>query len=86
MIREDELFVKLIDEIVYVVEKIVPWVDVVKESLDALSGSFDVVADEVDSSFAKTDLFGQQLEFGNGAWSVLKMSCYFKYKQWFQNN
>lgn len=85
MIIEDKLFVKLIDEIVYVVEKIVPWVYVVEESLNALSGSFDMVADEVDSSFAKTDLFGQQLEFGNGAWSILKMSCYFKYKQWFEN-
>ena len=57
-IREDKLFVKLIDEIVDVVEKIVPWVDVVEKSLDALACSFDVIADEVDSSFAKADLFG----------------------------
>jgi len=67
MIREDKLFVKLIDEIVYVVEKIVPRVNVVKECLNALGCSFSVVVDEIDPSFAKADLFGEQLELGNGA-------------------
>lgn len=64
---KDELFVKLINEIVDVVEKIIAGIDVILENLDALVGSFGVVVDQLDSSFTKTDLLRQQLELGNGA-------------------